>query len=330
VVISLSGAQLGVEMAWELRDQLAALRARGKRVIVYMDNARMTHLALASVADQIWLDPAGGIDMRGLATGRTYMRHALEKMGLGVDEWRFFTYKSAFEGYSRDSMSQPDREQRQALLDDFYDTIANTTATARGLSRPQFDAIVNGKGVLLPEEARAAGLVDSLGDLSAARRAAPRVTRRVTAEAPVTALGSVAGDPEWRTEEWGEPPQIAVLYGVGECAMSTGIRGPVLAKAIRDAARDRHVKAIVLRVDSPGGEILPSDLVAREVAIAAKKKPVLVSQGAVAASGGYWISMNADTIVASPLTITGSIGVIGGWVWNKSLSDKIGLDYDGV
>jgi protease-4 len=112
--------------------------------------------------------------------------------------------------------------------------------------------------------------------------------------------------------------------------MDTGIRGPVLAKAIRAAASDRHVKAIVLRADSPGGEILPSDLVAREMRDAAKKKPVLVSQGQVAASGGYWISMNADTIVASPLTITGSIGVIGGWVWNKSLGAKIGFDYDGV
>lgn len=330
VVINLSGARWGAEMAWELRDQLAALRARGKRVIVYIDNARMIQLALASVADQVWLDPAGGIDMRGLATGRTYMRHAFDKMGLGVDEWRFFTYKSAFEGYSRDSMSQPDREQRQALIDDFYDTIAGATASARGLSRAQFDALVNGKGVLLAAEAQAAGLVDSLGDFAAVRRAAARAARRPTADGPVEPLGQVAGDPDWRSEEWGAAPRIAVLYGIGECAMDTGIRGPVLAKAIRDAASDRHVKAIVLRADSPGGEILPSDLVAREVRAASKKKPVLVSQGQVAASGGYWISMDADTIVASPLTITGSIGVIGGWVWNKGLGEKIGFDYDGV
>src|SRR5262249_30493720 len=101
-------------------------------------------------------------------------------------------------------------------------------------------------------------------------------------------------------------------------------------KAVRDAAADRHVKAIVLRADSPGGEVLPSDLVARELQAAAKKKPVLVSQGQVAGSGGYWISMNAGTIVASPFAITGSIGVIGGWIWNKTLGEKIGLDYDGV
>src|SRR5262249_20346484 len=316
VIVNLSGAQLGGEFAWELREQLAGLRASGKKVLVYMDEASLYQVFLASVADQVWLDPAGGVDCRGLATGRTYMRHALDKAGIGVDEWRFFTYKSAFETYSRDSMSEPDREQRQALVDDFYDVVAGGVTSSRRLSRQQFDSIVNGKGVLLPEEARAVGLVDSLGDLAAVRRAAANAARRTTPDASHAVLGDLSGDPDWRLEEWGEPLRIAVLYGIGPCAMNEGIRGPVLAKAVRDAAANRRGRAIVLRADSPGGDILPSDLVAREIGAAAKKKPVLVSQGAVAASGGYWISMNADTIVASPLTITGSIGVIAGWLWN--------------
>ncbi len=330
VLLNLSDAGIGAEMAWELRQQLAGLRARGKKVIVYVDTPSLFQLMLASVADQVWLDPEGTVDIRGLAAGRTYMRHALEKAGIGVDEWRFFTYKSAFESYSRDSASEPDREQRQALIDDFYQVVAASIASARGMPQSQFDALTNSKGILMAEEARAAGLVDSLGGFEAARKAAARAARRVTPDASAEVLGDLQGDPMWRDQEWGEFPQIAVLYAIGPCAMDEGIRGRELSKAIHAAAADRHVKAIVLRADSPGGAILPSDLVAREMQAAKRKKPVLVSQGRVAASGGYWISMNADTIVASPLTITGSIGVIGGWLWNKTFGDKIGFDYDGV
>jgi protease-4 len=329
MVVNLSGAQIGPEMLWEIREQLAGLRARGKKVVVYLDRGTIWHTMLASVADEVWIDPLGGLEVMGLAVGRTYMRRALDKLGLGVDEWRFFTYKSAFEGYSRQSMSEPDREQRQALVDDFYDALATAVTSGRGISRAQWDEIVNERGMLLPEEARAAGLVDSIGSFADAKKAARRAARR-GGEPAAAALGGVAGDPVWGREEWGERRRIAVLYAIGPCDMDTGIRGRVLSKAIQEAGANRRVAAIVLRADSPGGDALPSDLVARAMLEAAKKKPVVVSQGQVAASGGYWISMNADTIVAAPLTITGSIGVIGGWVWNKNLGDKIGFDYDGV
>jgi protease-4 len=121
-----------------------------------------------------------------------------------------------------------------------------------------------------------------------------------------------------------------VLYAIGGCAMEHGIRGRVLAEEVRRARQDGRVKAIVLRVDSPGGERLPSELVARELREAARVKPVIVSQGAVAASGGYWLSMEADTILSGPLTRTGSIGVISAHVWDDGLGDKLGLAYDRV
>jgi protease-4 len=322
--------QMSAEMQWEIREALAGLRARGKKVVVYIDYANIYEYAMASVADQLWIDPVGGLDVRGLATGRTFMRRAFDKLGLGVDEWRFFKYKSAFEGYSRDSMSPPDREQRQALIDDFYEEVARQVTSARSLSREQWDAIVNEKGVLLAGEARAAGLVDSLGSFDQAKASARRAARRAGGDASATELAGVTGDPVWGPQEWGEPPRIAVLYAIGECAMDTGIRGRKLSKEIKKAREDRSVKAVVLRADSPGGEVLPSDLVAREMLETAKRKPVIVSQGAVAASGGYWISMFADSIVASPVTITGSIGVIAGWIWNKEFGDKIGFTFDGV
>ncbi len=330
VVVNMSGATLSPEIAWEIREQLAALRAAGKRVVIYIDRGALFPYMLASVADQVWMDPVGQLDLRGIAMGRTYMRQGLDKLGLGVDEWRFFTYKSAFESYSRDSMSDPDREQRQALVDDFYTAATAAILTSRNIDREAFEAIVNEKGVLLPEEALAAGLVDSLGSFQKAAESAKRGTPRAHPTGSTATLDGVTGDPTWGPEEWGEPPRIAVLYAIGECDMDTGIRGRTLAKAIRAARKSRYVKAVVLRADSPGGDPLPSDLVAREMAETAKKKPMIVSQGQVAASGGYWISMNADTIVASPLTITGSIGVIGGWVWNKGFGTKVGLTYDGV
>ena len=330
VVLNLSGMRIGAEMLWELRSQLAGFRARGKKVVVYGDELNLYAYMLASVADEIWMDPLGGLDLLGLTLGRTYMRHALDKLGVGVDEWRFFTYKSAFEGWSRDSMSEPDREQLQMLVDDAYDHIAHAVAASRGLTRAKWDALVDSVGAFRPREAQAAGLVDSIGGFERARESARRGARRTTGDTEATALGRIHGDPIWGPEEWGEPVRIAVLYAIGPCEMDTGIRGRVLSSAIKRAREDRSVKALVLRADSPGGDPLPSDLVARELRAAAKVKPVIVSQGRVAASGGYWISMAADTIVASPLTITGSIGVIAGFMWNKELGQKIGLDYDHV
>jgi protease-4 len=330
VVLDLSGMSMTPEVAWEIREQLAGLRARGKKVIVYFDRVSVSGGMLASVADQVWMDPAGLMDVSGLRMGRTYYKNLLSKLGLGVEEWRFFTYKSAFEALSRSSMSEPDREQRQALLDDFYSTTADLVASARGMSRAALDEIVNDKALLLPEEALAAGLVDSIGTLHDAVRAAESADRRSTADRSPSVLEGLMGDPVWGPLEWGEPPRISLLYAIGPCAMDSGIRGRELSKKIRAAREDPDVKAVVLRADSPGGDALPSDLVSRELKLTAKRKPVIVSQGQVAGSGGYWISMYGDTIVASPLTITGSIGVIGGWIWNEGFGDKIGLTYDGV
>jgi protease-4 len=330
VVINMSGMSMGAEMAWELREQLAGFRARGKKVIVYFDRVSIVGAMLASVADQVWMDPSGMVDISGLSMGRTYYKNMLEKAGLGIDEWRFFTYKSAFESFSRDSMSDPDREQRQALIDDFYDEGAEGITSSRGITRRQLDNLMNDKAMLLPDEALAAGLVDSIGTIHDAIAAAPGVAPRSTKDASYAHLAGLLGDSVWDPLEWGEPAHIALLYAIGPCAMDSGIKGRLLSQQIRKARENPAVKAVVLRVDSGGGDALPSDLVSRELKETQKKKPVIVSQGWVAGSGGYWISMYSDKIVASPLTITGSIGVIGGWVWNDGFGDKIGLTYDVV
>jgi len=330
VVVNLSGMALNYEMTWELGMALEGLRAKGKKVVVYFDNVSPAGCALASVADQVWMDRIGIIDISGVSMGRTYYKHALEKMGVGFDEWRFFTYKSAMEGFSRDSLSEPDREQRQAIIDDIYETAAEMITSGRGISRADFDKLVNEKGLLLCEEALAAGLVDSIGSFQDAKKAAREAVMRESVSESGTELEGLLGDNVWGPLEWGEPPHIALLYAIGPCAMDSGIKARTLSRRIRAARDDPRVKAVVLRADSPGGDALASDLIARELKETAKRKPVIVSQGWVAGSGGYWISMYGDTIVASPVTITGSIGVIGGWFWNEGLGEKIGFDFDGV
>jgi protease-4 len=132
------------------------------------------------------------------------------------------------------------------------------------------------------------------------------------------------------TQRWGERPKIGLVYAIGACAMDSGIKARELSKLIDALAGKRQVKAVVMRVNSPGGSALASDVVVESMRKCAKKKPVIVSQGDVAASGGYWISMYADEIVVQPTTITGSIGVIGGWVWDAGFGEKFGLDGDFV
>ncbi len=330
VVLNLSGIRVGAAMLWELREQLAGLRAAGKTVTVYVDRLHMGTYMLASVADQIWMDPEGEIEMPGVAAGRTYMRGVFDKLGIGVAELRMHTYKSAMETFSRRSMSEADREQFTDLVDAIYETVAEAATNARGISRDQWDRLVNEKGILTADEALEAGLVDSLGGYEKARQAADRVEPRATVDRSHQVLPGVTGEPVWSHDVWGEPGRIALLYAIGPCEMDAGIKGRLLSKKIRQARKDPEVKAIVLRADSPGGDPLPSDLVSRELLEASRSKPVIVSQGDVAGSGGYWISMFGDSILTTPFTITGSIGVASGYIWNDGFGEKTGLTYDFV
>ncbi|MBN2171229.1 MAG: S49 family peptidase [Candidatus Krumholzibacteriota bacterium] len=330
VVLNLSGMRLSPAKLWELRAQLEGLRAGGRTVTVYVDRLGLFDYMLASAADEIWMDDRGILNIRGLNLGRSYYRRLLEKMGVGIDELRFFTYKSAAETLSRTSMSEADREQGEALIEDWYETAVGLSARARGMDRAAWDRLVEEKGELLADEALAAGLVDRIGDYHEARDMARETAVRAGGGSPAARLAGLRGDPVWAQEEWGEPDRIAVLYAIGACAMDEGIEGRRLSRIIRKLRDDDKIKAIVLRADSPGGDDLPSDLVARELKAAMAKKPVIVSQGQVAASGGYWISMHSDALLASPFTLTGSIGVISLHFWDDGIGEKMGLDYDHV
>ena len=326
IALNLSGMRVLPEHAWEIREELKAFRKAGKKVVVFIDNAGMSGYHLASVADYIVLDPQGSIQLPGFVMGRTFLKGTLDKLGLGFDEWRFFKYKSAAEALSRKNMSEADREQRQAYIDDWYELVRQEVSEARNLSPEKFDNFVDSELFFLPDRALEVGLVDTLARWSAIDEVLKNFTRRKLRKAVAFNLL----DNALPSQQWGEKPKIAVVYGLGICAMDEGIKARWLERVFLQLAQKKSVKAVVFRVDSPGGDGMASDVVAEALKKCSEKKPVIISQGQVAGSGGYWISMYGDTIVAGPNTITGSIGVIGGWLYDKGFSDKIGMTSDHV
>jgi len=326
IALNLSSMRIYPEHAWEIREQLNYAKNQGKTIVVFVDNVGMNTYHLASVADKIVMDPQGLIVLEGYSLTRTYLKGSLDKLGLAFDEWRFFKYKSAAEALSRENMSDADRQQFQAYLDDYYESVRADICSGRSFTFQRYDSLIDEQVLLLPQQAVEFGLVDTLARWSDARAVIKNIAGRPLKQQPRVELLANALPPR----NWGELPVVAVVYGLGECAMDTGIRARWLERVFEGLKNDRSVKAVVFRVDSPGGDGMASDLVAEALKKCAEKKPVIISQGQVAGSGGYWISMYGDKILAGPSTITGSIGVIGGWLYDTGFSSKLGLSSDKV
>jgi protease-4 len=325
IAVNTSGMVADKELLWEVREQLKEFRTTGKRVVMFVDQADMTKYHFASVADKIVMDPQGLLQLNGFAMGRTFLKGTLEKVGIGFDEWRFFKYKSANENLSRANMSDADREQRQKLVDDSYRLAKTDICASRGFSPERFDAMINNEVAYMASDAVKKGLVDTLGRWETVEEV---IKNLEGTSKRYVAAGSLDRSVRPTDARWSEPPTIAVIYALGACAMDEGITARRLVNDVEAAVKNSKVKAIVLRVDSPGGDPVASDYIAEALRKAKGKKPIIVSQGAVAASGGYWLSMYADTIVAAPTTITGSIGVIGGWLYNKGIKETMGISTD--
>lgn len=326
VALNLSGAKLSRGTAWEIRNRLEELRAAGKHVIVFVDEIGMSTYYVASVADRIVMDPEGLAILPGYVTGRTYIANMVEKVGLGIEEWRLFKYKSAMESLVRHEMSEADREQRQALVDEYYATFTRDVAAGRKVSVEDVERWVNDIVLFTAQQAMDEKVVDQLGRWEEVEAAAKELEGRKQGFVGRKELAN-----RWYpSKQWGAIPEVAVVYAIGPCDMDTGINARKLEKTLRALRNDDDTKAIVLRVDSPGGSPIASDVVANQLRRCMEKKPVVISQGDVAASGGYWLSMVSNQIVAQPTTVTGSIGVISGWVWNKKLGEKTGMEGDFV
>jgi protease IV len=340
--------QLGNAGLAQLRELAAALKRfkeSGKQIVAYADYLEQKQYYLAATADEIYLHPEGALLLEGLARYRSYYREGLQdKLGVDVHLFRVGEYKSAAEPYILDAQSPEAREADLYWLGDLWRRYLADIGTMRGLDPAQIQADIDAFGERiksvqgdLAELALQQKLVDALKTQDEFRTL--MIERGVEDEEEHTfrqvSLDDYLGFLDRERLPIDPRPQVAVVVAQGEILdgdQPPGVVGGVsTAQLLRDAREDEDVKALVLRVDSPGGGVFPSEQIRREVELTrAAGKPVVVSMGDVAASGGYWISMNADEIWADESTITGSIGIYGLFFTIPDTLAKIGVHVDGV
>jgi protease-4 len=337
IVLNISAYHAGQETLWELRTALEQFKSRGKKICAFISSADIDLYCLASVADKIVMDELGALSLTGYVYGRSYVSQALEKLGIGVRELRYLEYKSANEMFTRDALSEADRRQYGEWLDEVFTLTRDTLIKARSLTHEEFDAILNREFLYSAKSALERGLVDSTGREEAVAEALKAL------EGGEVKQFALYGDTVSSLMESGafyspgkaggvfsRPPVIAVIYAKGQTDMERGMAARTLARTIREVSGQKRVKAMVIRINSQGGSAEAADYIAEAVKYAKERIPVVVSMGSVAASGGYWAGMYASHITASPYTLTGSIGVIGAWFYDKGLNRKMGLTVDSL
>lgn len=333
--IYLDASHIGVGFASlkEIRDELLAFKKTGKFVVAYNAGYDQKAYYVASTADKVFVNPQGTIDFRGLASSTMFYKDLLDKVGVEMQIVKVGTFKSAVEPYFLNKMSDPNRLQVTSYLGSIYSTFINEIAASRNIAADSLRAIANDYRVRDADDAVKYKLADAklykdelLSDL--------RKRLKISEKDEISIVSLL--DYNKKIKEDASGSEIAVLYAAGEIVDGEGtgpgqIGGDKFSRELRKLREDDAVKAVVLRVNSPGGSALASDIIWREVILTKKVKPVIVSMGDLAASGGYYISAAADSIFAEPTTITGSIGVFGVIPnFQNLMNNKIGVHYDGV
>ena len=317
----------------ELREALVDFKESGKFIVAYDEAYSEGGYFLASVADEIYLNPLGGIDFNGFSSEGIFLKGFFEKVGIKPEVFRVGEFKSAVEPFILDKMSPENRLQTQYFLDDINNHALELIAKSRGIAQDSLIRINHQMLVRKPKDAVTYKLAtalkyeDEVHSILKEKLGLKEDDQIATINA--TDLGGMA-----KSKNITSSNRIAVIFAEGEIVDGNAdgaISSEKFAKEIRKARKDENIKAIVLRVNSPGGSILASDVIWREMSEAKKVKPVIVSMGEVAASGGYYIAAPADTIVAQPNTITGSIGIFG-ILFNvqELVNDKLGVTTDVV
>ncbi len=319
----------------EIRNALIKFKESGKFITAFSPDYSQKGYYLASVANNIYLPPQGMLELKGLNSQRTYYKGALEKLGIEVQIFKHGKFKSAVEPFILDKMSEPAKEQTIAYTSSIWENVVNDIAETRSISSDKINEIADNGTMFLNNQLFVdAGLLNGLKYKDEVIAELKEVT--ITKESDDIEQVSLSEyDYVYLPKETKGliKNKIAVIYAEGEIdgTSDDGIKSDDLSKTIRKARRDSSIKAVVLRINSPGGSGSGSDIIWREVKLCQKTKPVIVSMGDVAASGGYYIACAADTIVATPTTITGSIGVFGMIPNTKKLMNKtLGITFDGV
>ncbi len=333
LVLHIGDHSLGWAGVQELRQALLSFRSKGKTVTCYMEESGNIDYLLASAADEIIMTPAGSLNLMGLVSEVIYFKEILDKLEIRPELFQMGKYKSAVEPYTRTGASRAMKEATNSLLDSLYDQLVSAISEGRNLKPAKVRRLID-EGPYLADDAHKIGLVDHLlyeDQLSG------HMENKINRKPEMASLGQYRhrkGPGFSWLDPWRNIPRIALIYASGiihsgesrnYAGVGSSVGSHTLARSLRDVREDDSVAAAVLRVDSPGGSGLASDVIWREVSLFRDVKPIIVSMGDVSASGGYYISMCADHIVAQPATLTGSIGVIGGKINIRGLYEKLGL-----
>ncbi len=328
------GGSANMTLLEELRAAIIQFKQSGKWVVAYNETYSQGVYYISSVADKVYMQPEGTFDWSGLEMSTIFFKGLFDKLGIKVDILRptACKYKSAVEPYFLTEMSDENREQMQELADHIWGVIVDGVAESRGVSVEELNRLADELAVVLPSQALEHKLID--GVKYADQMEALFEEEYGIEEPEYISLGDYASslitDPKRASA-----PKVAIVYANGDVIDGSGsddnIYGYTLSQTLREVAEDDDIKSVVLRVNSPGGSALASDLIWREMENLKAKKPVIVSMGSYAASGGYYISAPADAIVADRSTLTGSIGVFGMMTsFGDALEDKLGITVDAV
>jgi len=333
VMLDIDMSDAGWAKAEEIRDAIADFRSSGKPIYAYMETGLNKDYYIATACDKIFVPPPGELFTIGLAADVMFFRGSLDKLGIYPDLYQIGKYKSAADMFTKKEMTDAHKEFINSLLDDLYGRYVAGIATARQKTPDEVRAIIDG-APYTATQARDVGLIDgALYHDEVEKELKKRLGYKDSDELHIAR----AADYRQITQEslgLNKGERVAVVYAAGDIVSgrssfgSSGeetIGSESLVRTINEAANDKNIKAMVLRIDSPGGSGLASDIIWRAIESAKTKKPVVVSMSDVAASGGYYIACNANKIVAEPSTITGSIGVLGGKPVVKGFYDWIGV-----
>ena len=331
-----SGLGSGFAALKEVRQAIERFKASGKPVIAYLRFPDTRDFYIASAADSISINPMGDIITPGMAIERFYLADFFSRYGIGIQVPHAGKFKSYGESYVRSDMSEEDRVQSRALLNGLWSEYLATVSLARGISVAELQAVIDAEATISPERALSIGLVDEVehfGNILARLRQASGVADSADSFKQVS-VSQYAGSLRSAAVALGSKATVGILYVEGTIVGGEGRMDQAgsdrLARELRKLRHDETVKAIVLRVNSPGGAAIAADIIADEVARALSVKPVVVSMGSYATSGGYWISSRSNRIFAESNTLTGSIGVVGIVPNIERLANDHGVFFDGV
>jgi len=330
-----NNSELGIAQSKALRDALESFKKSGKFIMAYANSYSQKEYYLNSVANTIYMNPVGDLDFKGLSAEMMFFKDFQDKTGIKMEVIRHGKYKSAVEPFLDNKMSDANREQISELLNSVWNSVTADISKSRNISVAKLNEIANGLLARTPEMAKSEKLVDVVAYEDVYHNAIRKILK-VDKDDDYNKVDVLEYTRKMSTTstDFDIKDKIAIIYAQGEIMSGEGDVNTIgegsMRRSLMEARKDKNIKAIVLRIDSPGGSALTSDLIWREIELTKKVKPVVVSMGNYAASGGYYIACNANKIFAENNTITGSIGVFGILPNFTQLATKIGLHSEQV